>query len=273
VNIFEAIILGIVQGLTEFIPVSSSAHLVFVPKLFQIEKPPIVFDVFLHCGTVLSLILIYWKDILKLVRAFFGILTDIFLKREFKTIQEDTEKRLVFLFILTSIPTGFMGILFKDYVEILFKNVLSTGFFLLGTGFILAFGQRKSGGKKKILNITIIDALFIGLAQGIAIAPGISRSGITIVAGLCRGLNKELAANYTFLAAIPVILAAAILEIKAVLVEELIIFHLILIGVLFAFISGYLAIKVFLKIVKRGNLGIFAWYCWILGLIIIFWVK
>jgi len=268
-NIFEAIILAIVQGLTEFIPVSSSAHLVIIPKLLQIDKPPLVFDVFLHFGTLLSLIVIYWKDILKLTRAFFGILTDILLKREFKTIQENAYKRLVFLVILSSIPTGFIGILFKDYVEILFKNVLSTGFFLLGTGFILAFGKYRLDGRKEILNITVRDALFIGLAQGIAIAPGISRSGITIVAGLCCGLNKELAANYTFLAAIPVILAASILEMKDLLLEELINFHLILIGVFFAFITGYWAIKIFMKIVKKGNLSIFAWYCWILGLIII----
>lgn len=267
-NILDTLILSIVQGLTEFIPISSSAHLVIVPKLLQIDKPPLVFDVFLHFGTLLALILIYWKDILKLGSAFCGISTDIFLKREFKGIHDDTYKRLVFLIILTTIPTGLAGIFLNNYVEILFNNVLSVGFFLLGTGFILAIGQRKLGGKKEILNITIIDALLIGLAQGLAIAPGISRSGITIVACLSRGLNKELSANYAFLTAIPVILAATILEAKD-LGEGLISLHLILIGVLAAFISGYLAINVLLKIVKRGKLSIFAWYCWIVGLIII----
>lgn len=272
-DIFDAIILGVVQGITEFIPVSSSAHLVFVPKLLQIDKPPLVFDVMLHFGTLLALILIYQRDILKLIIAFCGILKDIFFKRQFEGIKEDNYKRLTFLIILTSIPTGLMGIFFKDYVEILFNNILSTGFFLLGTGFILAFGQRKLGGKKEILNITAIDALFIGLAQGIAIAPGISRSGITIVAGLSRGLNKDLSPNYAFLVAIPVILAATILEGKDILMEESMSINLILIGVFFAFISGYVAIKVLLKIVKRGNLNIFAWYSWIVGLIIIFWQK
>lgn len=267
-NMLDALILGIVQGLTEFIPISSSAHLVIVPRLLQIDKPPLVFDVLLHFGTLLALILIYWKDILKLGSAFCGITTDILLKREFKGIHNDTYKRLVFLIILTTIPTGLAGIFFNDYVEILFNNVLSVGFFLLGTGFVLAIGQRKLGGKKEILNITIIDALLIGLAQGLAIAPGISRSGITIVACLSRGLNRELAANYTFLVAIPVILAATILEAKD-LGKELISLHLIIIGVLVAFISGYLAIKVLLKIVKRGKLNIFVWYCWIVGLIII----
>ncbi|MEW6095990.1 MAG: undecaprenyl-diphosphate phosphatase [bacterium] len=263
-SILDALILGIVQGLTEFIPISSSAHLVIVPKLLQIDKPPLVFDVFLHFGTLLALILIYWQDILRLITA----CGDIFLKREFKGIEEDIYKRLAFLIILTTIPTGFMGIFFKEYVEILFKNVISVGFFLLGTGFILAIGQRKLGGKKDILNITIVDALLIGLAQGLAIAPGISRSGITIVAGLSRGVNKELSANYAFLAAIPVILAATILEAKE-LGECVISLHIILIGVLSAFISGYLAIKILLKIVRRGKLSIFPLYCWIVGLIVI----
>jgi len=271
-DILDALILGIVQGLTEFIPVSSSAHLVIVPKLLHIDKPPLVFDVFLHFGTLLALILIYWKDILKLLSASIRILSDIFLKREFKGIQEDTYKRLFFLIILTTIPAGLMGIFFKDYVEMVFKDVLLTSVFLLGTGFILAIGQRKLGGKKTFLTASITDALFIGLAQGLAIAPGISRSGITIVAGLCRGLNKDLAANYAFLAAIPVILAATILECRELAKCEISI-HLILIGVLAAFVSGYFAIKILLKIVKRGELIIFAWYCWILGLIVIFGVH
>lgn len=132
-NMLDALILGIVQGLTEFIPISSSAHLVIVPRLLQIDKPPLVFDVLLHFGTLLALILIYWKDILKLGSAFCGITTDILLKREFKGIHNDTYKRLVFLIILTTIPTGLAGIFFNDYVEILFNNVLSVGFFLLGT--------------------------------------------------------------------------------------------------------------------------------------------
>jgi undecaprenyl-diphosphatase len=263
-DILDALILGIVQGLTEFIPISSSAHLVIVPTLLQIDKPPLVFDVMLHFGTLLALILIYWKEILKLVKA----AIDILFKGKFKDIQNDTYKRLVFLIILTSIPTGLMGIFFKDYVEVMFRSVLSVGFFLLGTGFILALGHRKLGGKKEILNIKVIDALLIGLAQGLAIAPGISRSGITIVAGMLRGLNKNLSANYAFLVSIPVILSATILEAKD-LGGELISLHLILIGVLTAFISGYLAIKVLLKIVQRGKLIIFAWYCWILGGIVI----
>lgn len=270
-SILDAIILSIIQGLTEFIPISSSAHLVVVQKLLQIN-PPLIFDVLMHFGTLLSLVWIYRNDILKLISACGGMLEDIFLKRKFENIKKDTNKRLVFLIILTSLPTGLMGIFFKDYVEILFNNVLSTGFFLLGTGFILAFGQRKLSGKKEILNITVIDAILIGLAQGIAIAPGISRSGITIVACLSRGLNKELAANYTFLVAIPIILAATILEGKEIM-GGLIDLHLILIGVLVAFITGYLAIKLLLNIVKRGKLSVFAWYCWIVGLLIIFWQK
>lgn len=263
-NILDALILGIVQGLTEFIPVSSSAHLVIMPKLLQIDKPKLVFDVMLHFGTLLALILIYRRKIFKLINGF----VELVLKREFKDIQNDTDKRLVFLIILTSIPTGLIGIFFKDYVEVMFKSVLSVGFFLLGTGFILALGQHRLGGKKEILNITIIDALFIGVAQGLAVAPGISRSGITIVAGLYRGLNRDLAANYAFLVSIPVISAATVLEAKD-LWSEMMGLHLILIGILSAFISGYVAIKVLLKIVKRGKLSIFAWYCWILGLIVI----
>lgn len=273
-DILDALILGIVQGLTEFIPISSSGHLVITPKLLQIDKPPLVFDIFLHFGTLLSLILVYWKELLKLLTACNKIISDIFLRKGFKKgIQEDVYKRLAFLLILTSIPTGLAGVLFKDYVEIMFQNVVCVGFFLLGTGFILSLGQRKLGGKKDILDVTIMDALFIGLAQGLSIAPGISRSGITIVAGLWRGLNKELAANYAFLASVPVILAATILESKELFGDAVIGLHLLLIGVLSAFISGYLAIKILLKIVKRAKLNIFVWYCWILGLIVIivFW--
>ncbi|MEW6607631.1 MAG: undecaprenyl-diphosphate phosphatase [bacterium] len=267
-DIFDALILGIVQGVTEFIPVSSSAHLVIVPELLQIAKPSLSFDTMLHFGTFLSLMLIYWKDILKLIRACGEISNDIFFKREFKSVQNDDYKRLVFLIILTTIPACLVGILLEDYVEALFKSPLAVGFFLLGTGFILAIGQRNLNGKKDILNMTVQDALFIGVAQALALAPGISRSGITITAGLYRGLNKDLAPNYAFLIALPVILGATILQLKDVEIESL---YLFIIGVLSAFISGYLAIKVLLKIVKQGKLIIFAGYCWIIGLIMILW--
>jgi len=255
-NIIQAIVLGIVQGLTEFIPVSSSAHLVLVPHFFGWNTPPIIFDIILHLGTLVAILIFFWKDILRLFTS---------------------DRRYIFLIIIACIPTGIMGFLFKDFFESLFENPFGVSILLLVTGFILWISPSKRDNARpatedlagKRTTISFVDAIWIGFAQGCAIAPGISRSGATIVTGLFRGLSGEMAVRFSFLLSIPAILGALVFKIKDFQLQSSLINQATtyLLGGIAAAISGYLAIKVVFKTIKTGKFKYFAIYCWILGTI------
>lgn len=263
-DIIQAIILGAVQGLTEFLPVSSSAHLVLVPALMHV-KSSVAFDVILHFGSLVAVITFFWRDLVKIIKSFFSSLADVMRRNFFVGIKEDQFKRLAWLIIVGSIPAGVLGFLFKAQFESLFENIPMIGFFLLITGLLLWGSERVKRGDKQIKDVSFKNALAIGFFQALAIAPGISRSGATISAGLFSGLNRELAAKYSFLLSIPAILGSTLVTAKDItgLVDTQT--EIIIVGFIAAAIFGYLAIGLLLRIIKGSTLMIFAYYCWIIG--------
>ncbi len=266
-DIIQAIILGIVQGLTEFLPVSSSAHLVFMTDILGLPQN-VAFDTILHIGTLVAVVGYFWRDVLQVISSFISSLLDIFRGKFKEGLEETPFKKLSWLLIVGTIPAGLMGILLEKQFEALFNSVIYVGFFLIITGLLLWGAERVKPGEKDVKDISFKNALIIGIAQGIAIAPGISRSGATIAAGLFSGLNRELAARFSFLLSIPAILGAALVQAKDITSFDASLVVL-LAGFLSAAIFGYLAIKLLLKIIKERTLMIFAYYCWIVGIIAI----
>ncbi len=266
-DIIQALILGIVQGLTEFLPVSSSAHLVFTPYLIGTSSS-LAYDTLLHIGTLVAVVAYFWNDIINMIKSFFSSLLDIFRGRFLKGLKEDQFKKLAWFVIIGSIPAGLAGILFESTFEGLFSNVIIVGFFLIITGFLLWGSEmmsRKIEDKKSLKNMTLKNSIIIGIAQACAIAPGISRSGATISAGLFLGVDKELAARYSFLLSIPAILGAALVQAKDISSLMDIGSAAAIAGFIAAIISGYLAVRFMLKLIKERNLLPFAYYCWIIG--------
>jgi len=263
-DIIQAIILGMIQGLTEFLPVSSSAHLVLVPQLLGV-KSNLAFDTLLHLGTLIAVVSYFWSDVIAIIKSFFSSMADLARKRFLKEIREDSFKRLSWLVIIGTIPAALMGVLLKSQFESLFNSVTAVGFFLLITGFILWGAERMPKGDKKVKQITFTNSLLVGIAQGCAIAPGISRSGATIATGLFLGFDRELAARYSFLLSIPAILGAALVQVKDLITGFDVNTGIYIAGVLSSIIFGYLAIKFLMGYIKKRSLIIFAYYCWIVG--------
>ncbi|HML05273.1 MAG TPA: undecaprenyl-diphosphatase UppP [Methanobacterium sp.] len=266
-DIIQAIILGIVQGLTEFLPVSSSAHLVFVPYIIG-TKSSLAYDTLLHIGTLIAVVAYFWNDILHMLKSFFSSLMDIPRGQFRKGLNEDQFKKLAWFVIIGTIPAGLAGVLFKSSFESLFNNVAIVGFFLIITGFLLWGSEmvsRKVNAKRSLKEMNVKNSLIIGIMQAFAIAPGISRSGATISAGLFLGLERELAARYSFLLSIPAILGAALVQTKDITSTLDISSVAAIAGFIAAIITGYLAIKFMLKLIKERDLLPFAYYCWIVG--------
>lgn len=267
-SIIEAIILGIFQGITEFLPISSSGHLVLLQNLFGIEEDTIFFTVMLHFGTLLSIFIIYFKDIINIVIEFFKMIHDIIQKRQ---LNLNEYRILAIMIIIGSIPTGLMGIFLKDYFEGLYNSLFAIGISFIITGFILFITEKIATGKKNVKDLRVIDAIIIGVFQGMAITPGISRSGSTIVGGLLRGFNKKLATKFSFLLALPAIFGATLLNFVEVLSSEnyLTLSTPLVIGTTLSAITGIAAIKLLIKLLERGKLYYFSFYLWILGAIVI----
>ena len=265
-DIIQAIILGIVQGLTEFLPVSSSAHLVFVPEILKVQSS-LVFDTILHVGSLVAVVIYFWKDIIHMLKSFFSSLMDI-PRRQFREgIKEDKFKKLAWFVIIGTIPAGLAGVLFKDTFEALFNDVFIVGFFLIITGFLLWGSEmmsRRVNNKTSLKEMSVKNSILIGIAQAFAIAPGISRSGATISAGLFLGIERELAARYSFLLSIPAILGAALVQMKDISTID-VSATVFIAGFIAAAVTGYIAIKIVLKLIQEKNLLIFAYYCWIIG--------
>lgn len=246
-SLLEAIFLGIVQGLTEWLPVSSSGHLVLIQQVLKLN-PPLIFDAMLHVGTLIVTILVFFKDIVKILKRF--------VKLDFKS----QYGRLGLLIIVGAIPTGIIGLVFRRFLESLFYNLLAVAIGFMVSGLILLSTRHSAGSRE----LSLWDSVLIGIAQGIAIAPGISRSGSTIGVGILRGIKKEVAVKYAFLISIPAILGATLVEMKTLVWEIDLVTILVGMGVSMA--VGFLSFKTLLRIVKSGNLYKFAYYCWIAGI-------
>lgn len=258
-GILHSIFLGVVQGLTEFLPVSSSGHLVFFQSLMGLKEPPIFFDIMLHLGTLLAVVIYFWTDILKIIEGIISILR----KKE-----ENREGAKLFLWIiLASIPTGLMGILFKDWFESFFSKPKLVGGMLLITGLILWLTRFTKKEGKPLKRMGGVDAILIGIAQGLAILPGISRSGATISTGLFCGLDRELSGKFSFLLSIPAILGATLLEYKKLDITSGL--GTVLIGTSVAFGVGILALTFLMKIIKMGKIFNFSYYCCGMGILMI----
>lgn len=266
----KAIILGIVQGLTEFLPVSSSGHLALTQNLLNVPEERVMFlTVLLHFGTLLSIFVVYWQDILMMIQEFLKMLWELCTGKGFNIANQ--HRRMALFIIVATIPTGVIGVLFEDLIESIFTSTIVVGFGLLLTGTLLWISERIHRGDKGISQMKWSDAAMAGVFQGMAIVPGLSRSGSTIVGSLFMGLNKELATKFSFFISIPVILGATILEVKDAVAVGLgdITFTMLLAGVAAAFISGLIAIRSLINLVKKSKLHYFSYYTWTLGGIIV----
>lgn len=267
-SIIEAAFLGIIQGLTEFLPVSSSGHLVLFTQLLKVQEPSLVFEVVVHVGTLLAVLVVFWEEVLLLITSFFKLLVN---PKQAKTlVQTDSGCALLWGIILATLPVVILALIFKERIESLFMSSLFVGFALLITGTILYLSQRVETGGKDLTGISSVDAFLIGLGQALAVLPGVSRSGTTIAVGLARGLDRDSAARFSFLLSIPAILGALVFSLDDLFGGTTSIGSGALITGLFASaITGYLAIHLLLDLVKRGKLIWFSYYTWFIGALVI----
>jgi len=251
VTVIEAIVLAVIQGLTEWLPVSSSGHLVIAQNFLGLS-PPLIFDVMLHFGTLIVVIVMFRKDILDIFKTL--------VKGNFKT----QEGKLALHIIIGSMPIAVIGVTFHDGIKLLFSNLLASGLALLVTGCILFVSEKRLGNK----TMNAIDSLFIGLAQAIAIIPGISRSGLTISTGLLRKIDKMTAFRYSFLLSVPAILGATIIEAKDLVLGNVEVLPIV-VGVSVSMLVGYVSLKLLQKIVLQERFHLFAYYCWAVGIVVV----
>lgn len=259
-TIVEAVVLGIVQGATEFIPVSSSGHLVLVPWLLRWAEPGFAFYVLVQWGTLVAVFIYFWRDVAALVGAFVDGLIH---RRPLGT----PEARLAWLIIVATLPAGVIGFVFKDYFESTFSAPAASAVQLLVTGLMLAASERLGRQTRALSNLGWLDAVVIGLAQTISILPGISRSGATMAGGLVRDVEREAAARFSFLMSIPALLGAGLIAMADLVASGGVSSELpnISAGFIAAAITGYLAIAGLLAYLRRRPLYVFAAYCWLFG--------
>lgn len=250
-NTIQAIILGLVQGLTEFLPISSSGHLVLFQKIFGINEPTLIFDTMVHVGTLAAVVTVLWKEIFSLLRKPF--------------------QKLTWLLVAGTIPTGIIGIMFKDSFEAMYKTGSTLGFEFLATGVIILLAERLNTGRKHVRETSYLDAAFIGIMQGAAIMPAISRSGLTISGALLRNLDREFAARFSFLLSIPAILGAAVFQVKDILEagSGSVMSTPIIAGTIAAAVAGYYSIRFMIVLLKKGSMKYFSYYVFAVGGLVI----
>jgi undecaprenyl-diphosphatase len=267
-EISDAALLGAIQGLTEFLPVSSSGHLVLFQNLLGLREPEILFDVSVHVGTLVAICVFFFKDLRQIAITLFSVSTwSVRQGGLWESLCQKPEMRLLGLIFVGTAPTVFFGLLFQPMAAKLFSSVRIVGIMLIVTGLLLWLTRRLKRGERNTAQFKIWDALFIGIIQGMAILPGISRSGATIAMGLFRGIDRETAASYSFLLAIPAILGAMTLELGKASTSPPA--GALLLGAFIAAVVGYGALRVLIHLVKKGNLHVFAPYCWLLGVLAI----
>ena len=282
----QAIILGFVQGATEFLPVSSSGHLAILKNIFGISDIGITFDIFLHVGTLIAVFVVYYKDIWLLIKNAVFLVGCIFFnlyawirniperydedKIQYKKVLADPYRRFVLLAVVSTIPVGIVGLLFEDYIESVSQGLLVPGICLLITGVVLLLSEALPGGKKNAQNMTYKNAVFIGVCQACAVFPGISRSGSTISASLIAGLDRTFAVKYSFILSIPAILGAALVSCLDIAKGEVVVetgeIGMYAAGMVVAAVIGFVAIKLLLKVVVNRKFKWFSLYCFAVGI-------
>lgn len=268
---FEAIILGLVQGLAEFLPISSSGHLALLQQAFGIhEDKVLLFAVLLHVGTLISVFIVYWKDIWELIVELCLTIRDLCTGKGLR-LAERPIRKLGVMIIVATIPTAIIGLVFSDFFDSLYNSVIPIGVGLIITGFLLIFAEKKGEGNCGIQQMNFRNAIFVGLVQGVAICPGISRSGSTLFGSLICNLDRKFAVKFVFLISIPSILGSAVLEAPAALEAGVTAAEVgpVLVGMLVAAVSGLVAIKTMIKIVSDKKLSYFSYYVWALGLFVV----
>ena len=260
-TVFEIVILAIIQGLTEFLPISSSAHLILPAQILGWNDQGLAFDVAVHVGSLLAVMIYFRKDIIAL--------TTDWLSVGF-TSQQTTNSRLAWWVILGTIPAGLLGFLLKDFIEVYARSVTVIAFTTIFFGFALWYADVKARQIKQVESLGLRETLLIGLAQAIAIIPGTSRSGITMTAGLMLGLTRESAARFSFLLSMPIILAAGGFSVLDLYQESTNVdWHTLLYGALFSFVAAYLCIFLFLKWISQIGMLPFVIYRLLLGVVLL----
>ncbi len=263
----QAIILGLTQGLAEFLPISSSGHLALLQYFFGVRSDQVLaFTVMLHLGTLFSVFFIYWKDIVELVIELIATIRDICTGKGLR-VNANPTRRLGFMIIVATIPTALIGLLFEDFFESLYSSLVGISLGLIFTGFILLLAERKGRQDKTIETMKFRNAVFVGIMQGIAICPGVSRSGSTLFGSLITGLDRALAVKFAFLISIPSILGSVILEVPDLLSEGMTAGAAgpMIAGVIVAALSGIFAIKAMIRIVTGRRLVGFSIYVWLVA--------
>ena len=250
-DMLEIIILGIIQGITEFLPISSSGHLVIAQNILGVKSPGNTLEVLFHFGTLMSVVYVFFED----------------LKQIFLTMNKKNNQLFIFYIIIATMPAIFAGLLLKDYFLRIFDNVYLVGFAFCLTGFILILSKRFKNNQKEI---TFSSSIIIGIAQAIAIVPGISRSGSTISICMYLGIPPKEAARFSFLLSIPVILGASFLGFLEIESNNIFNNFTLTVAITTSFVTGIFALKILLKILEAGRFYFFGFYCLIAGVITIF---
>jgi undecaprenyl-diphosphatase len=252
----QSIVLGLVQGIGEFLPISSSAHLVLVPWIFKWHDPGLTFDIALHAGTLIAVILYFWRDWLNLISK--GL-----------TKPKEREGKLFWYLVLATIPGAAVGYLLEHKAETVFRNPVLIAFMLILLGVVLYLADQKSKKQIDVEHISLKTSFLIGLSQALAIIPGVSRSGITMTVALAMGMTREGAARFSFLLSAPVIFGASIIKVPKIIANPSVIDAPFIMGMLVACISGLASIGFLLRYVRTKTFLPFVWYRFVLGALVI----
>ncbi len=269
-ELYQGIILGIVQGLTEFLPVSSSGHLVLGQSLFGMTQSQLIFDISVHMGTLFAVLVVYFSDIMAILNSIFRFLLKAVLFKPVASLyKKDKNLKMAVLILIGSVPTALIGMGLKQFEHILFTSELLVGCMLIVTGTLLWLSRTYYFNDNKKTDIDVKKTLWIGIVQGLAVIPGISRSGSTIAAGMFLGLDRHKAAKFSFLLSIPAILGAQVLSIKDMIANSIVIEPITIYATIASFITGLIALKLLLTLVHSGRFHLFAPYCWLIGSLVI----
>jgi undecaprenyl-diphosphatase len=267
-EIYQSVILGLLQGLTEFLPVSSSGHLVLGQIFFGITDPSLAFNISVHMGTLGAVLVVYVTDIRNMAASVLSG-TARMVRRQPVFSESDEHLKLALFILAGSVPTALIGLGLKQFEAVLFSSARLVGMMLLVTGTVLWASRRFYLAENAGKPLDLKRALIVGISQGLAVIPGISRSGTTIACGMFCGIDRQTAARFSFLLSIPAILGAECLSVIESLDQDVQFDAAVIYGTLVAFVSGLIALKLLIKLVHAGKFHLFAPYCWLLGVMVL----